>query len=61
MTDQSGDIFLRGVILGAAWAYRSTRLANIGLGHGTIDAGGGYTYFPMRNCALGFALSRAPE
>ncbi|MBR1279089.1 transporter [Bradyrhizobium sp. AUGA SZCCT0283] len=26
-------------------AYQSTRLANIGLGHGTIDAGGGYTYF----------------
>ncbi|WFU45010.1 transporter [Bradyrhizobium sp. CB82] len=26
-------------------AYQSMRLANIGLGHGTIDAGGGYTYF----------------
>lgn len=26
-------------------AYQSTRLANIGLGHGAIDAGGGYTYF----------------
>ena len=26
-------------------AYQSTRLANIGIGHGTIDAGGGYTYF----------------
>jgi hypothetical protein len=24
--------------------YDPTRLANIGLGHGTIDAGGGYTY-----------------
>nr|WP_244521588.1 transporter [Bradyrhizobium sp. DOA9] len=26
-------------------AYQSNRLANIGLGHGAIDAGGGYTYF----------------
>ena len=26
-------------------AYDSTRLSNIGIGHGTIDAGGGYTYF----------------
>ena len=26
-------------------AYQSNRLANIGLGHWTIDAGGGYTYF----------------
>ncbi len=26
-------------------AYSSTRLANIGIGHGAIDAGGGYTYF----------------
>jgi hypothetical protein len=26
-------------------AYDSTRLANIGLGHGAIDGGGGYTYF----------------
>src|SRR6266581_6902761 len=25
-------------------AYDSTRLANIGVGHGAIDAGGGYTY-----------------
>jgi hypothetical protein len=25
--------------------YDSTRLSNIGLGHGAIDAGGGYTYF----------------
>ena len=29
----------------AAGAYSSTRLANIGIGHGAIDAGGGYTYF----------------
>jgi len=26
-------------------AYDSNRLANLGLGHGAIDAGGGYTYF----------------
>src|SRR5262245_10397503 len=26
-------------------AYESTRLANIGLGHGTFDSGLGYTYF----------------
>jgi hypothetical protein len=25
-------------------AYASTRLSNIGIGHGAIDAGGGYTY-----------------
>jgi hypothetical protein len=30
-------------------AYDSTRLANLGLGHSAIDAGGGYTYFdPMK-------------
>ncbi len=26
-------------------AYKSTRLANLGLGHASIDIGGGYTYF----------------
>src|SRR6266702_4761001 len=26
-------------------AYQSSRLSNIGIGHGAIDAGGGYTYF----------------
>src|SRR5262245_27984332 len=26
-------------------AYNSKRLANLGIGHGAIDAGGGYTYF----------------
>src|SRR5271170_6206093 len=25
--------------------YSSTNLANIGIGHGTVDGGGGYTYF----------------
>lgn len=37
MTYITGDI--------PAGAYQSTRLANIGLGHWAIDAGGGYTYF----------------
>jgi len=26
-------------------AYDSTRLANLGIGHGALDVGGGYTYF----------------
>jgi len=26
-------------------AYQPTRLANLGIGHGAIDVGGGYTYF----------------
>ena len=26
-------------------AYESTRLANLGIGHGAVDAGAGYTYF----------------
>jgi hypothetical protein len=37
MTYVTGDI--------PVGAYDSTRLANIGLGHGAIDSGGGYTYF----------------
>ena len=36
MTYVTGDI--------PVGAYESTRLANIGIGHGAIDAGGGYTY-----------------
>jgi hypothetical protein len=35
-------------------AYQSTRLSNIGIGHGAIDAGGGYTYF---NPATGHEVS----
>jgi hypothetical protein len=35
-------------------AYQSTRLSNIGIGHGAIDAGGGYTYF---NPATGHEFS----
>jgi hypothetical protein len=34
--------------------YSSTRLANLGLGHGAIDVGGGYTYF---NPATGHEFS----
>jgi hypothetical protein len=37
MTYVTGDI--------PVGAYQSTRLANLGIGHGAIDAGGGYTYF----------------
>src|SRR6266436_6102519 len=37
MTYVTGDI--------PVGAYDSTRLANIGIGHGAIDFGGGYTYF----------------
>jgi hypothetical protein len=37
MTYVTGDI--------PVGTYDSTRLSNIGLGHGAMDAGGGYTYF----------------
>lgn len=37
MTYVTGDI--------PVGTYSPTRLANIGIGHGAIDAGGGYTYF----------------
>ena len=36
MTYLTGDI--------PVGAYQSSRLANLGIGHGAIDAGGGYTY-----------------
>lgn len=35
-------------------AYDSNRLSNVGIGHGSIDAGGGYTYF---NPATGHEFS----
>ncbi len=35
-------------------AYQSNRLSNVGIGHGAIDVGGGYTYF---NPATGRELS----
>ena len=37
MTYVTGDI--------PVGAYNSTNLANLGIGHGAVDAGGGYTYF----------------
>jgi hypothetical protein len=46
MTYISGDI--------PVGAYDPSRLANIGIGHGAIDAGGGYTYF---NPATGHEFS----
>jgi hypothetical protein len=43
-------------------AYDSMRLANLGIGHGTIDAGGGYTYFDPKaghefSAVLGFTYN----
>ena len=43
-------------------AYDSTRLANLGIGHAAVDAGGGYTYFdPMTggefSAVLGFTYN----
>lgn len=54
MTYVTGDI--------PVGAYQSTRLANLGLGHGAIDAGGGYTYFnpatgPELSAVLGFTYN----
>ncbi len=46
MTYVTGDI--------PVGAYDSNRLANIGIGHGAIDGGGGYTYF---NPATGHEFS----
>ncbi|HWX36614.1 MAG TPA: transporter [Steroidobacteraceae bacterium] len=42
-----------------AGAYQSSRLANLGIGHWAIDAGGGYTYFDPKtgheaSAVLGF-------
>ena len=37
MTYMTGDI--------PVGAYDSTRLSNLGIGHGALDGGGGYTYF----------------
>jgi hypothetical protein len=43
-------------------AYQSTRLANIGIGHGAVDFGGGYTYFNQQtghefSAVLGFTYN----
>lgn len=54
MTYLTGDI--------PVGAYNSKRLANIGIGHGAIDAGGGYTYLNEKNgrelsAVLGFTYN----
>jgi hypothetical protein len=54
MTYVTGDI--------PAGAYQSTRLANLGIGHWAIDAGGGYTYFDPKtgheaSAVLGFTYN----
>jgi hypothetical protein len=43
-------------------AYDSMRLSNIGIGHGAVDAGGGYTYFDSQSghefsAVLGFTYN----
>jgi hypothetical protein len=48
MTYLTGDI--------PVGAYDSARLANLGIGHGAIDAGGGYTYFDPKT---GYEFSAA--
>jgi hypothetical protein len=45
-----------------AGAYQSSRLANLGIGHWAIDAGGGYTYFDPKtgheaSAVLGFTYN----
>jgi len=47
-------------------AYSSSSLANIGIGHGAIDAGGGYTYFDPQtghelSAVLGFTYNLMNE
>jgi hypothetical protein len=54
MTYVTGDI--------PVGAYQSDRLANLGLGHWVIDAGGGYTYFDPKtgheaSAVLGFTYN----
>src|SRR5262245_42582236 len=54
MTYVTGDI--------PVGAYQSDRLANLGLGHWAIDAGGGYTYFDPKtgheaSAVLGFTYN----
>jgi hypothetical protein len=50
MTYVTGDI--------PVGAYDPTRLANLGIGHGAIDGGGGYTYFNPRSSPDSPTISR---
>jgi hypothetical protein len=43
----SGMVYLTGDI--PTGAYNSKRIANIGIGHGAVDYGGGYTYLNDKN------------
>ena len=58
MTYMTGDI--------PVGAYDSARLSNIGIGHGAVDAGGGYTYFNPKtghefSAVLGFTYNFANQ
>ena len=44
--DDNAMVYLTGDI--PVGAYQASRLANIGIGHGAIDAGGGYTYYDAK-------------
>jgi hypothetical protein len=49
MTYVTGDI--------PVGSYNANRLANLGIGHGAIDAGGGYTYFdPVKGHEFSFVV-----
>jgi hypothetical protein len=37
-------------------AYRASRLSNIGIGHGAVDVGGGYTYYDAKSGIEGSAV-----
>jgi hypothetical protein len=56
----NGMVYLTGAI--PTGAYDSKRIANIGIGHGAIDYGGGYTYLNDKNgrevsVVLGFTFN----
>jgi hypothetical protein len=44
--DNNGMVYVTGDV--PIGAYDSKRLSNVGLGHGAIDAGGGYTYLDQK-------------
>lgn len=45
--DNNGMVYLTGD--GPIGSYDSKRLSNIGIGHGAVDAGGGFTYLDQKN------------